>query len=70
MHPRALVAEIDSLSLTTFAGYFLNYCKTIVEKHGVTAFIMSLSPNLPYKLKGRSCLLAVFLVQGKVEMEI
>lgn len=59
MHPQAVAAEIDSLSLTTFAGYFLKYCKTIVQKHGVNSFIMS--HTLRYELKVVFVFLLAFL---------
>lgn len=65
-HPQAVVAEIDSLSLTLFAGCFLNYCKTIVEKHGVTV-LLYLSSQIMLRSWKWSRLLAGFLVQGKVE---
>ena len=67
MHPRAVVAEIGSLSLTTFADFFLNYCKIVVERHGVTAFIVS--HKLRYKLNLFLSSGLVFLYREKLEME-
>lgn len=68
MHPRAVVAEIDSLSLTTFAGYFLNYCKTIVEKHDVTV-LLCLS-QIMLQIEDGLVFLLAFLYREKLKVEI